>query len=105
MARPRQTKAALAKLNAQFIQYGITERISYDEYIKIVDNEPITRRELKKLFLGRWERLLKALNHYYPTTFADAKAAHKPTPAPQKSAGLEALKAKSSKTVETNEDE
>lgn len=109
MARPRQTRAALARLNAQFIQYGITERPTYDEYIKLVDNEPITRRELKKLFLGRWERLLKVLVHYYPSTYEDAKAAHKPTPAPKpapkKASGLEALKSKSSKTVEKHEDE
>ena len=106
MARPRQTRAALAKLNAQFIQYGVTAPISYDEYVKLVDNDPITRRELKTLFLGRWQRLLKALVHYYPSTYDDAKAAHKPKPAPvNKPKGLDALKTKSAETVELHEDE
>ena len=72
MARPKQTKAALARLNLQFIQYGISKPINYEQYIRIVDNVPITRRELKKLFLGRWERMLKALIRYYPNVYTDA---------------------------------
>lgn len=72
MARPKQTKAALAKLNLQFIEHGITVPVTYDQYIAEVKNSPITKRELKKLFLGRWERLLKALIRYYPNVYSDA---------------------------------
>lgn len=72
MARPKQTKAALAKLNLQFIQYGVSKPINYEQYIRTVDHQPITRRELKQLFLGRWERMLKALIRYYPNVYTDA---------------------------------
>lgn len=100
MARPRQTRAALARLNTQFIQYGVTAPITYAEYVKLVDTNPITRRELKKLFIGRWERLLKALGHYYPNVYEDAKKAHKPEPV---SKGLDALRKR--KEVTSDEDE
>jgi hypothetical protein len=72
MARPKQTKAALAKLNMQFIQYGISKPINYEQYLRIVDHQPITRRELKQLFLGRWERMLRSLIRYYPNVYTDA---------------------------------
>ena len=77
MVRRRQTRAALAKLNMQFIQYGITEPISYEEYIRIVDHQPITRRELRQLFQGRWERVIKVLLKYYPTVYSQATPTQK----------------------------
>lgn len=70
----------------QFIQYGITEPVSYEEYIKIVDYKPITRREVKRLFLGRWQRTLSSLLRYYPSVYSDASLpggeTYKPSPKP-----------------------
>ena len=87
MARSRQTKASIKKLYEQFIQYGIKTPVSYEEYIKLVDYDPVTRRELQQLFMGRWSRVLKVLAKYYPDVYAKAEAAHKvvekPKPAPK----------------------
>lgn len=97
MARARQTRACLTKLNNQFIQYGVTKQISYDEYLKLGVALPITRRELASLFNGRWVKTLRLLEKYFPHVYSDAQKAHKVTETRKESKaakGLEALKSK-----------
>jgi hypothetical protein len=84
MLKRRQTRAAIEKLNMQFIQYGITKPISYEEYIRIVDHKPMTRRELRQLFNGRWERLIKVLLKYYPNVYSQAVSTEAPAAPPVK---------------------
>lgn len=87
-----KTRAStLAKLYEQFQMFGITTDISYEEYCKVVD-APMTRRVLKKLFMGRWPRVMGSLKKQYPdvdtvvnkiSTKESAKSA--PNPAPKAS--------------------
>lgn len=87
----RARASTLAKLYEQFQMFGITTDISYEEYCKVVD-APMTRRVLKKLFMGRWPRVMGSLKKQYPdvdtvvnkiSTKESAKSA--PNPAPKAS--------------------
>jgi len=61
----RARASTLAKLYEQFQMFGLTTDISYEEYCKSVD-APMTRRVLKKLFMGRWPRVMGSLKKQYP---------------------------------------
>ena len=61
----RARAATLAKLYEQFKMYGLTTEASYEEYVAVVDG-PMTRRTMKKLFLGRWPRVMGSLKKQYP---------------------------------------
>jgi len=58
-------KSSLAKLYEQFQMYGLTTDITYEEYAKTVDF-PISRRVIKKLFMGRWIRVMRTLERAHP---------------------------------------
>lgn len=86
----RARAATLGKLYEQFQMFGLTTDISYEEYCKAVD-APMTRRVLKKLFMGRWPRVMGSLKKQYPdvdtvvnkvSTKKAAEPASKPAPKP-----------------------
>jgi hypothetical protein len=86
----RARASTLAKLYEQFQMFGLTTDISYEEYCKAVD-APMTRRVLKKLFMGRWPRVMGSLKKQYPdvdtvvnkvSTKKAAEPASKPAPKP-----------------------
>jgi len=86
----RARTSTLAKLYEQFQMFGLTTDISYEEYCRAVD-APMTRRVLKKLFMGRWPRVMGSLKKQYPdvdtvvnkvSTKKAAEPATKPAPKP-----------------------
>ena len=86
----RARTSTLAKLYEQFQMFGLTTDISYEEYCRAVD-APMTRRVLKKLFMGRWPRVMGSLKKQYPdvdtvvnkvSTKKAAEPASKPAPKP-----------------------
>jgi hypothetical protein len=97
--KARSKKAKLAELNAQFIQYGITEQPSYEKYLEIVEESPLTRRHLQSLFLGRWARAMSSLLRYHPNVYEDAKKAHAPKPEPKPKPKVEEKKSFVKKTT------
>jgi hypothetical protein len=58
-------KSSIDRLYEQFQMYGFTTDITYEEYAKIVDY-PLSRRVIKKLFMGRWIRVMRTLERVYP---------------------------------------
>jgi len=76
MATRRQTVATLTKLRDHIVQFGVKAPISYEEYIKLKPTNPITKRELGRVFNGRWARVLTALIRKFPTVYDDAAKAH-----------------------------
>ena len=86
MATRRQTTASLDKLHAHFIQHGVKSPITYEQYLALGPSSPITRRELAKIFNGRWARVLTALIRKHPTVYQQASAAHTTIEAPTKPA-------------------
>lgn len=61
----RARTASVATLYEQFQMYGLTTEVSYEEYARTVD-APMTRRVLKKLFMGRWPRAMATLRKQFP---------------------------------------
>lgn len=80
----RRIKMEMAnRLASQVIQYNLKQELSHDEYLKIVTNNPITKKDLSRDFYNRWERATSMMLKYHPTVYKQAAEAHKPAPAPE----------------------
>ena len=70
------------RLASQVIQYNIKPDITHQEYLKIVDHNPILQRELRQDFDNRWAKLVNMMLAQHPHVYKHAAEAHKPAPAP-----------------------
>jgi hypothetical protein len=82
MIRRRVKMEIASRLASQVLQYNLKEKISHDEYLKIVTHNPVTKRDLSRDFNNRWERAVSMMLKYYPQAFKEAAKAHIPAPAP-----------------------
>lgn len=71
------------RLASQIIQYNIKPDITHQEYLKIVDHNPILQRELRQDFDSRWAKLVGMMLSYHPHVYKHAAEAHKPASAPK----------------------
>ena len=92
MATMKSKKAVLANLYEQFKMNGLTTSVSYEEYVKAVGGDAITRRTVKKGWGGRWPRVTSQLAQYYPDINKIVNPVSAPVEKPKKEKGLDALK-------------